>query len=450
MARIQLHPDARAAFNKRGDELVAKLRPIVREQSQTYDFPGVHVAASFEERDLSELVFTQRNHAGREISRMFRSNDGTDIGLDGEGHVEFIKLTDAILATQSVRPHLSRGFVRQVTFDWLRRSHQQRLSETLCDNLSRVAETAITTHTIWIPVSDLFLETDLAFGRVELRTMSRAIFDEHVAQLQVWHTDPELLAGLNRRAETYRRTFQGHAAVVVTLEAEPAHAEEAAIAIAEETIDLLRVYHPGQLIPRTDCQLDVYGQSPDRTTTCLLFRDGMWVETREAATAMPLRRFLLSRRSIAAIGRAHFSKASEFLRVGATTPFQQLALDALRRYSKGVLAHTEEDRLLYVLVAAESLLLLNSSEPIQEKIADRMAFFLETQAEARRDVVGAVKAAYSARSSYVHHGRGIEEEAALAAFFPIAWRFFIGVIGVLDQHRTREDFIRSIDDVKYS
>jgi hypothetical protein len=103
-----------------------------------------------------------------------------------------------------------------------------------------------------------------------------------------------------------------------------------------------------------------------------------------------------------------------------------------------------------VLVAAESVLLKNDSEPIQHTISDRMAFFLESEAEGRRRIVGLVKAAYAARSGYVHHGRTIAEQEDLAAFLPIAWRFFIQLIDAMQHFKARDDFIKAIEDVKYS
>jgi hypothetical protein len=57
--------------------------------------------------------------------------------------------------------------------------------------------------------------------------------------------------------------------------------------------------------------------------------------------------------------------------------FKQRVRSSILAYSKGITLHDINDRLVYTLSSLEGLLLKNSSEPIQQNLGERMAFYFQ-------------------------------------------------------------------------
>ena len=93
--------------------------------------------------------------------------------------------------------------------------------------------------------------------------------------------------------------------------------------------------------------------------------------------------------------------------------FEKVSLEAFFIYSRCTTVKDPADKLVYILVALESLFLKNNTEPIQQNLAERIAFLIEKTVEGRMKIIKEVKNAYEIRSSFVHHGASIEDYEAL-------------------------------------
>ena len=69
------------------------------------------------------------------------------------------------------------------------------------------------------------------------------------------------------------------------------------------------------------------------------------------------------------------------------TDFQEKLMETLYLYSKASLAKNISDRLVYTLVALESIFLKDANEPIQDNISLRMAFMHPISVEERKLIV---------------------------------------------------------------
>ena len=130
--------------------------------------------------------------------------------------------------------------------------------------------------------------------------------------------------------------------------------------------------------------------------------------------------------------------------------FQNQVLDSLFIYSKSALARDIEDKLIYILVAIESILLRDESEPIQQNIGERMAFLLESTAEKRKAVIKNVKDVYSARSKFIHHGQTIDEIETLSTFMFNSYKFFQILISNINKFKDRFELIKRIEEIRLS
>lgn len=107
--------------------------------------------------------------------------------------------------------------------------------------------------------------------------------------------------------------------------------------------------------------------------------------------------------------------------------FQQRLLSSLKWYSNSSLMKNPSDKLVYIFVALESLLLRGKDEPIQNIMGDTMAFLISSNRDERLSIVKNLKDAYSLRSKFVHHGKPIKDFKdleTLKEFMKNAWMFF--------------------------
>jgi hypothetical protein len=79
--------------------------------------------------------------------------------------------------------------------------------------------------------------------------------------------------------------------------------------------------------------------------------------------------------------------------------------DALLIYSRNSVAITPADKLVYILVGLESVLIRNSNEPLGKNIGERMRFLVGDSVDSRKAVLANVDEIYKLRSSFIQPWR---------------------------------------------
>ena len=102
-------------------------------------------------------------------------------------------------------------------------------------------------------------------------------------------------------------------------------------------------------------------------------------------------------------------------------------------------------------MALESILLRNNTEAIQQNLAERIAFSIEKSSNGRQNVAKTIRNNYPMRSNYVHHGvQTIEEREEIDKLLDITWRMFIFLAHNINRFKTKDDFIKALENIKYS
>lgn len=102
------------------------------------------------------------------------------------------------------------------------------------------------------------------------------------------------------------------------------------------------------------------------------------------------------------------------------------------------------------VVALESMLLKDASEPIVKNIGERMAFLIRDTLDARKLIVANVNETYQLRSAFIHHGESVEDLATVERFLGYAWETFRRLLERIGRHDTRALLIQELDDRKLS
>ena len=132
------------------------------------------------------------------------------------------------------------------------------------------------------------------------------------------------------------------------------------------------------------------------------------------------------------------------------TKFESTILNMAFLYSKVAFTSDPLDKLVYILSALESTLLRSDNEPIQQNIAERIAFFISQEKEERKTIIKNLKYVYGLRSRYLHHGHSTSEIDELSKFFFNVWLFYVKLTANWQTYKDKDEFLNAIDDHKLS
>lgn len=223
-----------------------------------------------------------------------------------------------------------------------------------------------------------------------------------------------------------RANLQGLAAATAKVTAEPQRAYEVVLRESERAVAALRVYHvAATTTPEVTSYCALLGRENVEGIKHLEMGDGRVRRTSDRPVGKPVLHWHLSdddvRKYTETFGFDHVNK---LLASKSRTRFQETLLDALLLYSRSTREKDLAGKLVYTLVAMESVLLRNDTEPIQQNVGERVAFINTNEVVKRRQIIRNLKAAYDLRSKFVHHGNTIEDRETVRQFMINAWALF--------------------------
>jgi len=320
-------------------------------------------------------------------------------------------------------------------------------SETLTEFVLKRTEEEVKDFEIWVPLHRTYLESSVQMGRVTLRTITRAMMDEAEGRAPKID-DAETAAAVRMAFARDRSAVQGCTAAVTKIRAEKTRALGIAREQGEIAAAFLRFLSPANWTPKLRSYCTPLGSENVRRRAELFLQGGS-IETYSRGVLDSGDAWALSNSDLASFPGV-VNRLSELAAEPSKTPFRQNLYDALLIYSRNSTAIEAADKLIYILVAVESMLLRNSNEPIGQNIGERMAFLIGNSLETRKAVVANLDEVYRLRSSFIHHGDSIGDLEALSTFMLNAWTCFVNLLGNADRFQTKDELISALEDRKLS
>ena len=446
--KLNLHPNAAISFNCKAEALLDKFviinKNTILAKKHTFE-PDHFISSTITEKEIiGDIIVSSTDLVGNEIGRFF-DHEGNRIGLSGENYHNLLKLSENMQRTKQLSPFVSVSFLKDTIFNWMKDKYLSATYVSMTDFVINKCEQELTDLEIWIPIAETFIQSDLQIGKVILKTISKEVLDKWMDH---WgeETDKkeEMKKGFMIR---YQKKLQGHPAATIKLIAEPNRAFEIAVEESEKALSILRIFgfpvvvHPGlnsytTLLGKE--HLDGYTYFLVNNEKLLLITEGL---TDKSGIALAL-----SSDFISMIKPRGLDVLSEILAEGPKTKFQEQVLDSLFIYSRSPLAKDVADKLIYILVAMESILLKDENEPIQQNISKRMAYLIGNTVEQRKDIIANIIKIYKLRSSFIHHGQRIEDMETLLIFMKNAWIFFHILIKKINKFKDKQDLIDKIEN----
>ena len=445
---VKFHPDAAKRFDELGAELLKRVVESGAVESPKPGFrPELYPMAQIGEGDVIGEVRVTRsvlNGIQEEIGRLFEKNKAK-FGLIDEGYKALTKLATQIQTTAAFRDSITVEFIRDLIFDWVVRHHGQSESMSLAAFVLQEANLKIRDYEVWIPIHQFYIENPLSLGGVIFRTVTGEMMEGWQAKARV--PEPGQGEFVQEFFNRVRSRTQGCAAGSVSVRAEKTRAVETARIRTERAVAFLRFFSPVNWTPKLRSYCVPLG-SENVVQTAELFIEG--------GTIVNYSRGILDRRqkswvlanSLLEQFPGLVMQLSRLLEEGKRTSYQETLRDALLLYSRNSLAVEPADKLVYILVALESILIQNETEPVTKNLGERMAFLIGKDVDSRRAIIANVSETYRLRSGFIHHGNSVEDLETLSMFMVNAWSCLHNLVFHQDRLSTKEDLITTLENRK--
>ncbi|HWB16336.1 MAG TPA: hypothetical protein VG538_08005 [Vicinamibacterales bacterium] len=445
-----LHDDAKRRFDEQGIELLRHVMVFREPERQpSADFkPNIFHARAVTDQDIvGDVHLGWQNRDGDPIGLAVAEVGGTRKGFVGEG---FKKLEILARSMGKARPFASIAsieFLQAQIFEWAKTNSHAQPAIGCSDFILKSLAQAATERRIIIPISDLYVESPLAFGSVTITTFPDTLFQQFEARrLPEGESADDHVAW----CKSLRSDFQGLAVAEARVFGEPIRARELAIEQIELVVGILRFFAPAHLDVKVVSRIARWGYAPQRTSmTFVADSDGRCSTITTALIDQPGRAVLDDKLKGFLLG-AGLSEVREIVSRETRTQLEQSLLAGMVTFGQAALTPDLRARIVWYCAGLESILLKNSSEPILHNLGDRLAMFGYDSVDERATALADVRAAYSLRSDFVHHGLDVEDREIINRFAHHGLKFFLRLAKNVNRFSTREQFIEYIDRMKLS
>lgn len=449
--RLELHPDAAKNFHAKAEELLSKIIPdphAGRQRPEGAFMPGIRIHTLQEAAEVVSKGYASPLD-GKEIAKTFW--DGSkDVGLFEEGYKDLVRLAEKIQKVKNVGDRVSKELLVDLIFKWVAAKYLEKADVPMTEYVLAECEKEMREVEIWIPVAMLSIQSDITIGRVTLKTVTKEMLDPWFSAVAANAAPHNTAAQIEQRLSEWRDEMQGFAAATIKLFAEPHRASEIAFEEADRAVSLLRFFSPASHIPEVISYCTLRGKEHLEGTKKLTVQNGMIVGYSDQSIDRSSPLWVLDDEYISDVEGSGLRILSDLLNKEKLTEYQEALLNSVLLYSKAALAKDPSDKLIATLVALESFLLKDGSEPIQQNLAERIALLFKVSSAERIEKKRQVIKAYGLRSSFIHHGHSIaiDEMDALREFMMTAWLGFTVLIEVSDAYKTKAELFEKLEEIK--
>lgn len=449
--KLSIHPQASENYNSKIEEFITKLtseHPSIEKMNElTSPNPDIHTSFHFDKTNIiGELKFGWTDNTGRIVARAF--NNGVKIvGLFDNDYKNLIRIAEAFQKSVAPKGAVSIELLEELLFDWIKFKSRNETELSTIEFVLSECEKQIKEYEIWIPISFLHIQSAFVLGKITFKAITKVMIDDWEARLLTNAKEKENEA-IKLYFERNRKEIQGLAAATIKVEAESLRAYEIASEETEKAMSALRFFSPVNFFPTKVCYCAPWGKQHQDSHRYLLIQDNKVVEHTSKLRDKSKHYWNLSSEELEVYRSPGLEVFHFLLNKEKLTDFQEKYLEAVSIYSRSSLNKEISDRLLYTLMALETIFLRDSGEYIQDAISFRMAYMQPVSVEQRRAIISNVKKTYALRSAFVHHGQSVSVDnlATLEEFMKNTWLSLHALINYVVTDITKEKFFEQLEN----
>lgn len=370
----------------------------------------------------------------------FILHEGKTYGLAEDSYPSLEGLIDAILRASWARSSLSRKFIRDAFLDWAR----QRFTldeQPFTEHLIKSARACVATMKVWAPIANMEVERGFDFGTVRIEPITAEILES----FRNWvPARPEQEPQVAQLFDRLKNEIQGFAAVVLSIESEPGFAQERALPIAQDAVDLLRFFSPSAAMSSLFSPVALAGAEYVPRTKLIALREGGFSLT-EGSLAKQISGWRLSSHQITQLNQALVDAAASLLMPEGQSEFALSVRASILTFSRGATSVATLDRLRTALSALEGVLLKHEMEPRSHSVANRMSFILGQCAADPNEVREVVRQVYWLQNQPRLSIPEIREQHLVSVFTSYAYSVLCIALSNIKAVASKAHFVTEID-----
>jgi hypothetical protein len=446
---IEIHPKAAGNFDLKSKDMLSSLKAGHYNGMKKSSFKAdLHSVQTISSKDIiGDISHSLKNGFGDTTGFYFIVN-GEQTGIYENDYTDLLKLAETIFKVKSVNSHCSFTTIEKILCQWVKEKYCDNNFPNFTEYLVSESKKLMDNFNVLIPISNLCIEHDFKIGKIIFKPISKGIIDLWEDQLLKCNPGKEI--DIKKFIESRIRPFQGYTVATISIYAEPERAQEIAHEEAKKSLNMLRIFSSEPLHPKGFSPYAIWGNAHIDESETIMLKG----EDYEGLTVKLVDHFSgpekIDRKTIQLNYETGLKIIDKLIESDSITSFSNDVLDALEIYSRSTIVRNLSDKLIFILVSLESIFLKNSTEAIQQNIGERIAFFTGESIEKRKEIIKCVRAVYTLRSSFIHHGTSIDDHQTMEKFMWIAWITMICLIKATSDYDDRETFLKALEDRKLS
>jgi Apea-like HEPN len=425
-----LRPEAAEALDARAQSLLSAMVPASSLRGRLLaSEAALPVAAHVGQGDVLGEIRVEGEHR-LPVVRV----EGQECVLSPSGVSDYVKLLSLTMKQPGISESVHDEYVAAQLSEWFRGRLEQGGQLSWSEALVAALDRDVVARTVYVMLNGLSLDVSFSVGPTRVSFFDRS------------------LAALWASPERYIRTYQGRPFASITVTTDPISLLHVGRGAAENTVQVLRFFHPAATNLRVRCGVARTGAASDRVEQMAFLTEGARSLTLRSAVSPneDIEDYRVTAEVLEAMRQEGLDVVSGLLANNEPTELQEDAWSALNVFSRGIELDDETDRVIHALIAAEKLLLSEKpGELLQQNLRYRLAHLVETDLESRKRLGQDVTTAYAARSAFVHRGkRSIKPEDVAACCRVLGYirKLILACIAPREE-RTCEEFRSRLDDL---
>jgi hypothetical protein len=373
---------------------LAKVRKIVLPQADKPAFPHqrpVHSTLNIDDAIGAPLLITQ--DIDGEPVHVFLRRGNELFGLSSDDWSIGERMQNRLCEVPWIKERIGRAFIEDTWITWAQNRFSQSEGEFFSSVFLGKCRAAVSVVDVWVPVAHFEIESSLTFGGVKICPLTAQQIDEFEAAVDT--ILPDRREGAKQLFADIRMKYQGFAAVLFTVEAEPVVAQERALIMARDAIDLLRFFAPSALDADAVCPVALAGLELLPSSNVITVSEGRFGYSSSIERNVFFWR--LSNSAISNLKQNGLPQAADLLDPIHPNEFAMAVRSSLITFSNGCTVADRVERLGYALSSLEGVLLRHEMEPVQASVAGRLAFLVSDDKADRVHIAQVVRHAYHLR-----------------------------------------------------
>lgn len=454
--KLNIHPQASESYNSKIEELTDKLtsdHPLIEKEKQTtLANPDTHIAFHFDETNIiGEMKYGWNDKSGKVMARAFNKEKNL-VGLFDEDYKNLIRVAEGFQKSINPKGTISIELLEELLFDWIKLKSRNETELSMSEFALSECEKQIKEYEVWIPISLLYIQSPFVLGKITFKAITKSMVDDWENRTSSKAKEQTEIDSIKIFFERIRKDIQGLATATIKIEAEPKRAYEIAFEETERAMSALRFFSPTNFSPTKVCYCAPWGKQHQDSRRYLLIEDGKIVFHASGFSDKSKPYWNLSNEELEIYRSPGLEVFHFLLNKEKLTDFQEKFLESISIYSRSSLNKQISDRLIYTLVALETIFLRDTGEYIQDAISLRMAYMHPISVDERRLLIKNVKDIYGLRSSFIHHGQNVSVDklSTLEEFMKNTWLSLHALIPYVATEITKEEFFNELENRRLS